>query len=81
MMTPLSPSTLLYCDMLATCSVPPKSELLGGRFGGKPQREEADQEAGQVHQDVCRVRDHRQAPGDLPTCVKHGSVSWLCSEV
>lgn len=75
------PFSCFYCDMFATCSVPPKSELFGGRFGGNPQREEADEEARQVHKYVCRIRDHCQAPGDLPTCVKHPSVSWLCSEV
>lgn len=63
--------------MFATCSVPPKSEVFGRRFGGEPQREEADQEACQVHQDVCRVADHRQAPGDLPTCETSARVTAL----
>lgn len=58
-----------------TCSVPSKGQPFGGRLGGQPQGEEAEQETSQVNQEVGSVCDDSKTPSNVATwgcTVSHG---------
>lgn len=58
-----------------TCSVPSEGQPLGGRLGGQPQGEEAEQETSQVNQEVGSVCDDSKTPSNVAAwgcTVSHG---------
>lgn len=50
-----------------TCSVPSERQPLGAGLGGQPQGEEAEQEAGQVNEEVSSICDDSETPGNVAT--------------
>ena len=48
--------------------MPAVAEPVSGRSGGEPEGQQADDEAGEVHQQVSGVCHHREAAGKIPTC-------------
>ena len=47
--------------------MPAVTELVRGRSGGEPEGNQADDEAGEVHQQVGGVRHHRKTACEVPT--------------
>lgn len=54
--------------------MPAITELVRGRSGGEPEGNQADDEAGEVHQQVGGVRHHRKTPCEISTLQRENTL-------
>lgn len=54
--------------------MPAITELVRGRSGGEPEGNQADDEAGEIHQQVGGVRHHRKTPCEISTLQRENTL-------